>query len=255
LPAPHQPQQRLPYQPQHGPSFQPQLGPQYQSQPGPPHQPQQGPPQMWELQPGARPPGPPSQSGSVGQQNFTGAIAPPPQMYNSTANSMPSISGNLAGEPQNSLFGAGPPYATDKPTGPRGAFPPPPTAASTNQGPPPPHRPPPQMNSAPQTMMNMGFGSPSDSPAPAFPGVAGQMPQGPPQFMQSGQQQSAGQPPMGGYPSYNYGGSQNNKVAQPIAGQPMGGQMPGAGSVSQPQPKRLDPDQMPSPVRFIYFYI
>lgn len=201
------------------------------------YQPRPGPPPTWPQQPGQRPP----QSVSTGQSNFPGAVAPPPPMYNTSPpvpiSSMTPDQAQFNAYNTSQYRGPAPPMQG----GPRGHVPPPPVGIGQNQGQVAPQanqQPPLPVNPGPQTMMNMGFVSPSDSPTPAFPGNTGQMPvsSGQHQFMQPGQQQIGQQPPPGLNQPYNY-------PQRPIAGQP-----PASGPLPQPQPRRLDPDQMPSPV-------
>lgn len=220
------------------------------------YQPRPGPPATWPTQPGQRPPTLPPQPSGTGQPNFPGAVAPAPQMYNTSQTSAPNVSAppmyqtgnhaqyNAYNSPQ--YRGSTPPVSA----GPPGTVPPPPVGVGQNQGQfahPPTQQPPPPINPGPQTMMNMGYGSPSDSPSP-FPGVTGQMPAGPGQhqYMQPGQQPLGHQPTPGSTQPFGY----PQKLPQPVAGQP-----PAAGPLSQPQPRRLDPDQMPSPVSNICFFL
>lgn len=109
-------------------------------------------------------------------------------------------------------------------------------------GMPPPNLPP--ANPLPQTTMNMGYGAPVESRPSNY---AGQSPMsdvsGPPS------QFSAPPPPqvqpqmMGGY---NYSSQPRAVPPSQAAGSTAG--PPLSGPMSQPQPRKLDPDQMPSPV-------
>jgi hypothetical protein len=206
------------------------------------HQSRPPPPQTWPTQPGQKPPTLPPQQGGPGQPNFPGATAPASQMYNT---SQPSAS-NPSASPVYQTFesaqyntfntsqfkGSGPPVSA----GPRGPMPPPPVGVGQSQGrfpPPSNQQPPPSINPGPQTMMNMGYGPPSETPSP-YPGVTGQH-----QYMQPGQQPLGHQSVPGTTQPFGF----PQRLPQPAAGQP-----PAAGPIPQPQPRRLDPDQMPSPV-------
>ena len=114
-------------------------------------------------------------------------------------------------------------------------------------GMPPPNHPP--VNPGPQTMMDFGYTARPESRPPNFAS------QGPPMNatseMSAASQFSAHAPPQSqmtaGMSSYNY--TPQPRVVQP--GQAPAGPAAGApltGPMSQPPPRKLDPDQMPSPV-------
>ena len=126
-------------------------------------------------------------------------------------------------------------------------------------GMPPPTLPP--VNPGPQTVTNMGFGAPPDPQAPGgFAGQGAPMPTATSDM--SGRSQFSGAaPPMpssshaqmnAGMPGYNYSATQPRVVQS--AGSAATG-TPLAGPLTQPQPRKLDPDQMPSPVRHRGFYV
>jgi len=126
-------------------------------------------------------------------------------------------------------------------------------------GVPPPNMPP--VNPGPQTMMNVGFGAPPlppESRAPnltshGFPMAAGMHP--PTSEMSSASQFTGILPPpsqmnAGGMAGYNYS---QPRVMPPPSTQPQSAGLAAAGTslagpMTQPQPRKLDPDQMPSPV-------
>ncbi|XP_053392421.1 protein transport protein Sec24C-like [Mercenaria mercenaria] len=216
-------------------------------------------------QPYGMPPGPGAPPVSHGQ---------PPVAGGSYTSSHQPVS-NIVTQPsdsysQPSTGGYGPPPGT-QPSG----FPPPPTSMGQprpGMGPPGPgmQRPPmgmPPSSSAPGSFGNQhGYGVPPSM---------GQTPQGPPTSMQGqGYNQPAGFPPMSGapptgqgfqapgaqemshgqfggapQPSFNQGypGAQPPRPGAP--GMPPGGIQPGG--MQQPQQKKLDPDQMPSPIQVI----
>lgn len=175
------------------------------------------------------PSGPPPTAPAGVPPQGTGTFPPPP------------INGAPGMLPVGPSFPGSGPY-TDPTQGPR---PPPPPSGQFPQ-PSQPVMPPP--NPGPQTMMNMGFvPTPiSDSPAPGFPGVAGQpmqppMPGGQPMGHAQMYGPGYGQPvPRFGAPGTTPAGPHGQLPGQLPA--PSGGQPP------QSQSRRLDPDQMPSPV-------
>jgi len=198
-----------------------------------------GPPQL----PSQRPPGP-VLAGPTGTPSTIPQGMPPPQQV---------VRGSeVAGQPaggdvsQMQYYGAPPPTS-----GPARVSQPPP------MGPPPPmNQPsmPPQnlspVNPGPQTMMNLGFAAPPESRAPNFAS------QGPPMHAAASEMSGPGQfsaPPPPSHSQMNagmagYGYSSQPRVMQPgqSAASAAGTQL--TGPMSQPQPRKLDPDQMPSPV-------
>jgi len=133
-----------------------------------------------------------------------------------------------------------------------GSHPPPRVGQVPPMGPPPmnqpgmpPHNLPP-VNPGPQTAMSLGF-APPESHAPHYASQGGPPPMhaAPSEMSGSGQFSAQPLPPhsqmnaAGGMPGYNY--TSQPRIMQPPS-QPAGAPM------SQPQPRKLDPDQMPSPV-------
>lgn len=181
-------------------------------QPGPPA----GAPGMYPPNPAMQrwgpPPGPPTATGF--SQQVAGTFPPPP------------VSRDPGEQPGVPPLAGRAPYA-DVSQGPR-----PPASGPSYAGQmPPPQQPVMQLpDTGPQAMMNMGFAPTpvSDSPTPAFPGVAGQpMPQQ--------------------HYNYNHAGQ---RFPPPLTGPagPHNQINASSGAAQQPQPRRLDPDQMPSPV-------
>ena len=167
-------------------------------------------------------------------QRPAGPVLPPP------AGSADHYSGGAVSQ----MHGVQPP--TSGP--PRVGQPPPVGPPSLNQPGMPPQTIPP-VNPGPQTMMNLGFAA--ESRPPNYLG------QGPPMSgpMPTSEMSGAGQ-----FPAHVPPHSQVNSAAmsgygysQPRVMQPGQSMGPAAGAplsgpMSQPQPRKLDPDQMPSPV-------
>ena len=179
---------------------------------GPPHAPLPGPPSSQ--------PGPPPHS----------MHAPPPTSMHGPPPSMPPSS--MHGPPQPSMHAPPPSMAGMPPPSMHG--PPPPSSMA---GMPPP---PPTMNRGTPTSMHGGMpphpGQAMPPPPGGFPGQAG-----PGGHMQPGVPPSPG-PHGQGYGGFPAGAPGYTGVQSP---RPMAGQAP----MSQPQqPRKLDPDQMPSPV-------
>jgi len=197
-------------------------------------------------QPPQRPYGPvhPPPTGSSSAIPKGNVIPPQPVVRGPHVPGQPA-SGDMS---QMSYFGAPPPMS-----GPPRVGQPPPV------GPPPMSQPgiPPQnlppVNPGPQTMMNMGFAPSPESHAPNFAG------QGPPlsSGMHPASAEMSGQftappPPMShsqmnaGMSGYNY--SSQPRVMQPGQTATSAAGTPLSAPMSQPPPRKLDPDQMPSPV-------
>ena len=143
-------------------------------------------------------------------------------------------------------FGAQPPTSGAPPL--RVGQPPPMGPPPMNQqGVPPQNMPP--VNPGPQTMMNLGFAPAAESRPPNFatqgPPMSGHM-QATASEMSGPSQFTTHAPPHSQMSSYNYSSqpcvTQPGQAAGSAAGTPL------TGPVSQPQPRKLDPDQMPSPV-------
>jgi len=195
-------------------------------------------------------PAPPSQrpAGPVHPPPTGGSlpVAPPPQhAVHGSEVAGPRPGGDAL---QMQHFGAHPPMSGPPRAGQPPTVGPPPMS---QPGVPPPTLPP--VNPGPQTMMNMGFGAPPESHAPGFTSQGPPIPAAahPATSEMSGRGQFPGAPPPpsqpqmnAGMPGYNY---QQSQPRGQSAGSATGGtQM--TGPLSQPQPRKLDPDQMPSPV-------
>jgi len=196
-------------------------------------------PQAWgPVPPSQRPAGPVLPQPPV-------SLLPPHQVRGAQVPSQPA--GDTS---QMQYFGAQPPMSGP----PRPGHPPPVGPPPMNQpGMPPQNLPP--VNPGPQTMMNMGFTSTAESHASNFAS------QGPPMSaamhpvtseMSGSSQFSAPPPPPhsqmnAGMPGYNYASSPP-RVVQPGQAATSASGTALTAPMSQPQPRRLDPDQMPSPV-------
>jgi len=189
-----------------------------------------GPPQL----PPQRPSGP---TGTL--STIPPGMPPPHQVVRGSEVAGPPAGGDLS---QMQYYGAPPPTS-----GPSKVSQPPP------MGPPPPmNQPgmPPQnlspVNPGPQTMMNLGFAPQPESHAPTFAS------QGPPMHASASEMSGPGQfsaPPPPSHSQMNAGMTGYNYTSQPRVMQPGQSAASAAGTqMSQPQPRKLDPDQMPSPV-------
>ena len=196
--------------------------------------------QAWGPPPPSQRPAGPVHPPALGSSS---AVAPPPQqVLRGGEVPGPRPGGDFA---QMQQFGAHLPRA-----GPHPAVGPPPVnpLPMSQPGVPPPTHP-------PQTMMNVGFGAPPESRPPGFSSQGASVPAAahPPTSDMSGRSQ-----PLSTQPQMNAGGMAGyNYAAQPRGVQPAGPATgtPLTGPMSQPQPRKLDPDQMPSPVSLCVFNI